>query len=67
MAVCRPHPQAEAATVLGQLERSLHRRWRFIKAWLKSRLAEPDPPKLAASDFACIPASSPSRARREAE
>lgn len=29
---------AEAAEVLGISERSLHRQWRFIKAWLKSRL-----------------------------
>jgi RNA polymerase sigma factor (TIGR02999 family) len=31
----------EAAEVLGLSERTLHRHWRFIKAWLKSRLAEP--------------------------
>jgi len=28
----------ETAQVLGMSERSLHRQWRFIKAWLKSRL-----------------------------
>ncbi len=32
----------EAAAVLGLSERTLHRHWRFIKAWLKSRLAEPE-------------------------
>jgi RNA polymerase sigma factor (TIGR02999 family) len=32
----------EAAEVLGLSERTLHRHWRFIKAWLKSRLAEPE-------------------------
>jgi RNA polymerase sigma factor (TIGR02999 family) len=31
----------EAANVLGLSERTLHRHWRFIKAWLKSRLVEP--------------------------
>jgi RNA polymerase sigma factor (TIGR02999 family) len=31
----------EAAKVLGLSERTLHRHWRFIKAWLKSRLGEP--------------------------
>lgn len=31
----------EAAEVLGLSERTLHRHWRFIKAWLKRRLAEP--------------------------
>jgi RNA polymerase sigma factor (TIGR02999 family) len=30
----------ETADVLGLSERSLHRHWRFIKAWLKSRLGE---------------------------
>jgi RNA polymerase sigma factor (TIGR02999 family) len=30
----------EAAEVLGLSERTLHRHWRFIKAWLKSRLGE---------------------------
>jgi RNA polymerase sigma factor (TIGR02999 family) len=30
---------AEAAKVLGVSERTLHRQWRFVKAWLKSRLA----------------------------
>lgn len=29
---------AETAAVLGQSERTLHRHWRYIKAWLKSRL-----------------------------
>jgi RNA polymerase sigma factor (TIGR02999 family) len=29
---------AEVAQVLGVSERTLHRHWRFIKAWLKSRL-----------------------------
>jgi len=29
---------AETAEVLGQSERTLHRHWRYIKAWLKSRL-----------------------------
>jgi RNA polymerase sigma factor (TIGR02999 family) len=29
---------AEAAKVLGVSERTLHRQWRFVKAWLKSRL-----------------------------
>jgi RNA polymerase sigma factor (TIGR02999 family) len=29
---------AEAARVLGLSERTVHRHWRFIKAWLKSRL-----------------------------
>ncbi len=29
---------AETAQVLGISERTLHRHWRFIKAWLKSRL-----------------------------
>lgn len=29
----------ETAQVLGMSERTLHRHWRFIKAWLKSRLA----------------------------
>jgi RNA polymerase sigma factor (TIGR02999 family) len=28
----------ETAEVLGQSERTLHRHWRYIKAWLKSRL-----------------------------
>lgn len=32
----------EAAEVLGLSERTLHRHWRFIKAWLKRRLAEPE-------------------------
>jgi RNA polymerase sigma factor (TIGR02999 family) len=34
----------ETAQVLGMSERTLHRHWRFIKAWLKSRLDEPDNP-----------------------
>jgi hypothetical protein len=29
---------AEAARVLGMSERTLHRHWRFIKAWMKNRL-----------------------------
>jgi RNA polymerase sigma factor (TIGR02999 family) len=29
---------AEAAHVLGMSERTLHRHWRFIKAWMKNRL-----------------------------
>jgi RNA polymerase sigma factor (TIGR02999 family) len=32
----------EAAEVLGLSERTLHRHWRFIKAWLKRRLAQPE-------------------------
>lgn len=31
----------EVASVLGMSERTVHRHWRFIKAWLKSRLGEP--------------------------
>jgi RNA polymerase sigma factor (TIGR02999 family) len=31
----------ETAEVLGLSERTLHRQWRFIKAWLKKRLGEP--------------------------
>ena len=31
----------ESATVLGLSERTLHRHWRFIKVWLKNRLAQP--------------------------
>jgi len=31
---------AEAAQVLGISERTLHRHWRFIKAWMKNRLEE---------------------------
>ena len=31
----------EAAQVLGMSERTLHRHWRFIKAWLRSRLGAP--------------------------
>jgi RNA polymerase sigma factor (TIGR02999 family) len=35
---------AEAAAVLGLSERTLHRHWRFLKAWLKGRLgAQADP------------------------
>jgi RNA polymerase sigma factor (TIGR02999 family) len=34
----------EAAEVLGLSERTLHRHWRFIKAWLKSRLDDPAGP-----------------------
>jgi RNA polymerase sigma factor (TIGR02999 family) len=30
----------ETARVLGMSERTLHRHWRFIKAWLRSRLGE---------------------------
>jgi RNA polymerase sigma factor (TIGR02999 family) len=34
----------EAAEVLGMSERTLHRHWRFLLAWLKARLdAPPDP------------------------
>ena len=29
----------ETADVLGLSERTLHRHWRFIKAWLKGRLS----------------------------
>jgi RNA polymerase sigma factor (TIGR02999 family) len=32
---------AEAAAVLGLSERTLHRHWRFTKAWLQSRLEGP--------------------------
>jgi RNA polymerase sigma factor (TIGR02999 family) len=32
---------AEAAEVLGISERTLHRHWRFITAWLKARLGAP--------------------------
>jgi RNA polymerase sigma factor (TIGR02999 family) len=35
---------AETAGVLGVSERTLHRHWRFIKAWLSSRLAAPPDP-----------------------
>jgi RNA polymerase sigma factor (TIGR02999 family) len=35
----------EAAQVLGMSERTLHRHWRFVKAWLKSRLDAPPDPK----------------------
>lgn len=31
---------AEAAQILGISERTLHRHWRFIKAWMKNRLEE---------------------------
>src|SRR5215471_1137978 len=34
----------ETAQVLGLSERTLHRHWRFIKAWLKGRLRGPDNP-----------------------
>jgi RNA polymerase sigma factor (TIGR02999 family) len=34
----------EVAQVLGMSERTLHRHWRFVKAWLKSRLDEPAEP-----------------------
>jgi len=34
----------ETAQVLGVSERTLHRHWRFIKAWLKSRLDDPAGP-----------------------
>jgi RNA polymerase sigma factor (TIGR02999 family) len=33
---------AETAEVLGQSERTLHRHWRYIKAWLKMKLAGDD-------------------------
>jgi RNA polymerase sigma factor (TIGR02999 family) len=32
----------EIAEVLGLSERTVHREWRFIKAWLKKRLGEPE-------------------------
>jgi RNA polymerase sigma factor (TIGR02999 family) len=32
----------ETASVLGISERTLHRHWRFIKAWLKSRIDRPE-------------------------
>jgi RNA polymerase sigma factor (TIGR02999 family) len=32
----------ETAEVLGLSERTVHRQWRFIRAWLKSKLGEPD-------------------------
>ena len=31
----------ETAQVLGISERTLHRHWRFLKAWLKSRISQP--------------------------
>jgi RNA polymerase sigma factor (TIGR02999 family) len=34
----------ETAQVLGVSERTLHRHWRFIKAWLRGRLRGPDDP-----------------------
>jgi RNA polymerase sigma factor (TIGR02999 family) len=34
----------EAAQVLGVSERTLHRHWQFVKAWLKSRLGPPADP-----------------------
>jgi RNA polymerase sigma factor (TIGR02999 family) len=33
---------SEVADVLGLSERSVYRHWRFIKAWLKSRLEDPE-------------------------
>jgi hypothetical protein len=30
----------EVAEVLGLSERTVHRHWRFIRAWLKGRLGE---------------------------
>jgi RNA polymerase sigma factor (TIGR02999 family) len=36
---------AEAAQVLELSERTLHRHWRFIKAWLKRRLGAPADPE----------------------
>jgi RNA polymerase sigma factor (TIGR02999 family) len=35
---------AEAAQVLGVSERTLHRHWQFVKAWLKSRVGPPADP-----------------------
>ncbi len=35
----------EAAQVLGLSERTLHRQWRFIKAWLRRRLRGPNDPQ----------------------
>ena len=35
----------EAAQVLGISERTLHRQWRFIKAWLRRRLGAPNDPR----------------------
>ncbi len=35
----------EAAQVVGVSERTLHRHWRFIKAWLRRRLGAPDDPQ----------------------
>jgi hypothetical protein len=32
----------ETAAVLGLSERTAHRHWRFTKAWLESRLGEPE-------------------------
>jgi len=32
----------EVADVLGMSERTVHRHWRFIRAWLKSRLDSVD-------------------------
>ena len=34
----------ETAHVLGLSERTLHRHWRFIRAWLKSRIGQSDAP-----------------------
>ena len=45
---------AETAQVLGISPRTLHRHWRFIKAWLRSRLASAElTPRLGHS--ACCP------------
>jgi RNA polymerase sigma factor (TIGR02999 family) len=35
----------EVAQVLGMSERTLHRHWRFVKAWLKSRLEDAADPQ----------------------
>src|SRR5262249_8677591 len=32
----------DTAAVLGLSERTAHRHWRFVKAWLKTRLGEPE-------------------------
>jgi RNA polymerase sigma factor (TIGR02999 family) len=34
----------EAAEVMGVSERTLHRHWKFVKAWLQSRLGQPTSP-----------------------
>ena len=45
----------ETARVLGMSERTLFRHWRFIKAWLKSRLgAGDDPPSTGDSQAATV-------------